>query len=512
MPTPAQIRHLALMARVHGLKVPIHPVCCGHQSPGRMLAQLVYDRPGMVLWQGPRGGGKSLLSGYSIYASASKHDRFSAKILGGSLAQSRQIYEALETFRDARPEFDTIAELLKTEALFFNGSKVEMLTASPTSVRGPHVPQLHLDEVDEIEEDIRESAMGMAMAKGNLRSSVVMTSTWHRISGPMATLVKRGQDGEFPVGIFCAFDILERCPDERSGPAPEYPGCMTCPIKRWCHDDRDRHPQGLPKAKRSCGHYSIDSLCDKTYGVSDRVFESDYLCKEPRARGMWFTGYDDALHCTDAAEYIRSVDYHVAIDPGVHTGAVLFQKRQSWDGTHVEINVFGDYYAENTDGTLTAEENGRRIAALAEELTGLPIGSARVSMDPASRQRSSSGHVTVGEYQRAYCVGRDNTIEPWPYIGPGRPKVDTLQLIEALLQSAAGTVGLRIHPRCRHLRSALKSYIRKQVNGQFLDEPESPQHPAEELVDSLAGGLMLEMPEGRTPQTRWPTVPASRLV
>lgn len=512
MANPAQILRIANLARLYKLRVPTHPVCYGHVSPGWMLATMVYDRPGNILIQGPRGGGKSCLSGFALHLDSMMYEGHAAKILGGSLAQSRQIYDAISTFRDARPESDPIVELLKTEARYFNRSTVEMLTASPTSVRGPHVPKLQLDEVDEIPDDIRESAMGMAMAKGNLRSSVVMTSTWHRIAGPMATLMKRGQDGEFPVGVFCAFDILERCPESRSGPGPEYPGCEVCPIKKWCHADRERHPERLPKAKRSCGHYSIETLCDKTVGVSERAFESDYLSLEPRAPGMWFAAYDEQVHVTDAAEYRRDLPYHVAIDPGVHTGAIFFQVNRSWCGTRVRVNVFGDYYTENTDGQTTAEVNGVALAALGSELTGIPVAVARVSMDQAARQKSSTGPTVIGEYQRAYCTGRDNTIEPWPPVGPGRPKADTLGFIEALLKSAAGEVSLIVHPRCKHLRAAFKAYKRKKIHDQFVDDPEDPQHPAEELIDSLAGGLSLEFPEGRLPQTRWQTYSAASIV
>jgi hypothetical protein len=77
---------------------------------------------------------------------------------------------------------------------------------------------LKLDEVDEIEPDIRESAMGTAMEKRGCRSSVLMTSTWHRVAGPMADLMDRGRNGAFPVDTFCIFEALETCPKERSGP------------------------------------------------------------------------------------------------------------------------------------------------------------------------------------------------------------------------------------------------------------------------------------------------------
>ena len=86
----------------------------------------------------------------------------------------------------------------KTEAIYENGSRVAILAASPTSVRGPHVPSLKLDEVDEIPEDIRDSALGMAMEIRGSRSSVLMTSTWHRLGGPMSSLIERGAERRVP--------------------------------------------------------------------------------------------------------------------------------------------------------------------------------------------------------------------------------------------------------------------------------------------------------------------------
>jgi hypothetical protein len=60
---------------------------------------------------------------------------------------------------------------------YHNGSLVSILAASATSVRGPHVSSPKLDEVDGIDPDIRESAMGMAMEMRGYPSSVLMTST-----------------------------------------------------------------------------------------------------------------------------------------------------------------------------------------------------------------------------------------------------------------------------------------------------------------------------------------------
>src|SRR5262249_46286783 len=146
--------------------------------------------------------------------------------------------------------------------------------------------------------------------------------------------IDRGREGAFPVDTCCAFEVLERCPEERSGPHLE--NCPQCPLVSWCHSDRDTHPSGLPKAKRSAGHYTIDSLIQKVKAVSLRVFESDYLCLRPRAAGVWFSMFDEPSHVSANAEFA----------PGVHTGAIWFQAVPRLDGRGHRVNVFADYFAE----------------------------------------------------------------------------------------------------------------------------------------------------------------------
>lgn len=511
MPSPEQVRRISRLAGLYNLKVPAHPVCREHQSPGYALASLYYDRPSLILIWGPRGGGKSLLAGLDNYLKGGTYGDFEASVLGASQAQSEQIYRAMDLFRKAQPSHDFIKEMFKTEAVFHDperwgrpGARVEMLAASEKSVRGPHKPQLNLDEVDVMDDQIRDDAAGMVVEKGRHRASIIMTSTWHKVAGSMAEMVGRGASGEFPVLCWCMFDVLERCPDERSGPNLEK--CPECPLVRWCHADRDQHPSGLPKAKRSCGHYSIDALIQKTRFTSARIFESDYLCKKPRAMGQWFTEFDEDIHVAESAEYHPGYRFHTSIDTGVHTAAVWFQARSSPDGTHIKINVFADYYSEG----VGAEANARAIIDVCRERTGQHTSNGRLSMDPAGSARTAIGPTVLGEYQRAGCVGQGRTNERWPEWGPGRPKADGLQLIEALLRSADGTVSLHIHPRCKNLIGSFRDYVRaKTPDGQWLDKPADPQHPQENPIDALVGGVALEFPEGRTPPPKFRRVKTS---
>jgi hypothetical protein len=461
-----------------------------------------YERPPLSLVLGPRGGGKSYLAALATHVDSIRYDAHGTLVLGGSEAQSRQIYQALKDFREPLGDYEPITQLAATRATYCTESFVEYIAASSKSVRGPHVPTLRLDEVDEMDPDIRESSFGMSMAIDGIPASITMTSTWHKVGGPMRGLLESGDNGAYPVYRFCVWEVLERCPDERSGRALE--NCPDCPLMTWCHADIDGHGQGLPKAKRSNGHYAIDSLIQKVRGVSKRVFESDYLCIGPKPDGVWFVGFSPDVHVTEAAEYDPALAVHCSVDSGVRAGAVLFQVR---DG---RVNVFADYFREFFDGDLGAEATARDVLDLIGSRCGhaQSAGQLRVSTDSAGGSRNPVGPTVLAEYERAGLRG-PHGLECWPkYAGS---VTDQLALLEALLRSADGRVSLTIHPRCTALIESFRGYARKKSAGVWLDVPADEQHPHEEMIDALRGGLKVEMPDGRRPQPALRRYPAGRI-
>ncbi len=489
----------AAIRELTGVRIANRRVCANHTSPWSYFSEIYLSRPQIALILGPRGGGKSYLSALDTHLRSRWTPGYATRILGGSKAQSAQVYQALrDLIRDGNDQ-DVILRLLKEGARYKNGSDVEILAASSTSVRGPHVPSLKLDEVDEIDPDCREAAMGMCMNRKGEPASVVMTSTWHRVGGPMAELIERGRGGEFPYYAFCAFEVLERCPDERSGANLEK--CPQCPLVSWCHDDRDLHPSGLPKAKRSSGHYSIDALIQKVRATSKRTFESDYLCKGPRAEGAWFHAFDPPRCLSERAEYDPAWSVQLAIDPGVFTGAVFLQLVRRGDGARNladdEIHVFSDYLVEN----IPAEQVARDLVELARVRCGGRLDA--VWMDPAGTSRTSVGPTVLGELERGGLTG----LRSWP-----RGAVaDGLALVESFLTPADGRSRLLIHPRCGALVTAIAGYRRARRGGQWQDYPEDPQHPQEDLVDALRGGLKALFPEGRRSQASLPRISARQV-
>ena len=464
-----------------GVRIAWRPVCHCHQPPFDGFASQALERPSLSLWLGPRGGGKSFLSALDTHLSSRGNARSGTRILGGSLAQSRQIYDALKSLvldghGPLGSDHDAVQKLLTTQAVYANGSEVAILACSARSVRGPHVPTLKLDEVDEIDATLREDALGMCMAKAGLSASILMTSTWHRVAGPMAGLVDRAKAGEFPIHEFCLFEILERCPEERSGPwvggDAGYAHCPACPLQKWCHAERDRNGD-IPLAKLSDGHYAIDAAIQKVRAASLRVFEADYLCKRPKADGVWFTRFDVAFNVSEHAEYDPALPVLLAVDSGVFTGAVFLQTREIQGLKHAA--VFADYLSEG----MTAEQNAVALLGVAADRCGGRID--RKVTDPAGGARNPVGATVIAEFERGGL-----RLERWPMRGVA----DGLSLVEGFVQAADGTVRLKIHPRCKALVAAFQGYTRAKRAGQWQDYPEDPQHPHEDLMDALRGGLV----------------------
>jgi hypothetical protein len=529
LPTAEQIRdapiegprdlwnHLFLF---HGVKLANSCVCPEHSSPWHAFKSCYFNPPAQAMIIGPRGGGKSFMAGLRSHRRSRERPKHRTRILGGSLAQSGQIQDAIKiAVLDGKgphgwDDKDSIEEALAQKIKYRNGSEVEILAASTKSVRGPHVPDLNLDEIDEMDRDVQQAAVGMAMdsAKFGVRedglwgelpepvqSTILMTSTWHRPDGPVGEMLAKAEElnakrpGTFPVYKFCSFDVLERCPDDRSGPALEQ--CPACPLVKWCHDVP---PGTLPKAKRGNGHYSIRSLIQKAESVSERAFEADYLCKGPRVDGLYFPQFDPNVGGRNVpadgpffnpAEFNPNLPVILAIDPGNHTGAVFMQVigGLGMGGQIIHVNVFADYYKVG----VQADQHAINMREIARTLCNDRLD--EIYMDPAAKSVTMTvGPTALAEYERGGLKG----IKLW---ASGKGSVaNGIALIEGLIRSASGHVALFIHPRCKHLIGALQNYRRARVAGVWLDHPEDPQHPQEDMVDPLRCGLSAKLPMGRT--------------
>lgn len=166
--------------KMWGVTLPRHT--CGnpdHTPPFQAFADAYFGRGGTIaLWHGSRG-----LSGKSYMLSIlgiTKAFLLGADVnmLGGSLAQSANIHEHM---RNALNYVNAPRYMLETESQTLlkltNKARVRPLTASQKTVRGPHPPFLILDEIDEMDIDILDAALGQPMPQKNYLGEVIQPFT-----------------------------------------------------------------------------------------------------------------------------------------------------------------------------------------------------------------------------------------------------------------------------------------------------------------------------------------------
>ncbi len=217
------------------------------------------------------------------------------------------------------------------------------------------------------------------------------------------------------------------------------------------------------------------------------------------AEGAWFPMFSMPRHVSTDAEYHPAFGIRMAIDAGTsrHTGAVMFQIRPHHSGWS-RLTVFGDYHGLDVVSADNAVAILDRCMSLAQR------GPDLVRLDPASSAKTSIGPAAFNEYARVFG---ERITERWPMHGV----VDGLDQIELMLGGNANEPRILIHPRCTLLIHAFQNYRRDERGGEFLDTPLDPQHPAEDLMDALRGGIRDAMPEGRKTPPNLRSVSARRM-
>lgn len=236
-----------LVKALWGFTIPRTKVCPDHDAPFDAFATAYFNREPQILILGSRGlAGKSRLMsilGLTIAAVRGAD----VNILGGSLNQSNNIHD---TIRDAFEYPHAPRYLVKNQSnsliQLHNHAKIRPLTASQKTVRGPHPPVLILDEIDEMDAEIMESAKGQPMPQKNYLGEVVKAQT---IMGSTLQYPDKSMAQE-----------MERFEEE------------GLPIFRWCHEE---------SANPVDGWLDPDFIEQKKREVSAERWRVEYLLGEP---------------------------------------------------------------------------------------------------------------------------------------------------------------------------------------------------------------------------------------
>lgn len=186
------------------VKIPRTQVCPDHVPPFRAFADAFFARYPVIVIKASRGfGGKSrTLAGLTLTEGVVLGAESS--ILGGSYEQSKNVHQSMQDYWDSplAPKHMIVADN-STELRLSNKSKIRPLTASQRTVRGPHPQRLRLDEIDEMDIEILDAALGQPMPKRGIETQTLMSSTHQYAEGTMTEILYRAQEQGWPVYEWC---------------------------------------------------------------------------------------------------------------------------------------------------------------------------------------------------------------------------------------------------------------------------------------------------------------------
>jgi len=266
-----------------GLRVPQAQVCPEHTPPAEYIADSFFETvQDSVCWAN-RGGGKTLLGALATWLDTVFKKDCATKVLGGSLEQSKKMYQHLTGEGDgwgmATDDFSYLlrGEMLAASTTLLNKSNINILTASSKSVRGPHPQKLKLDEIDEMDDRIYEAALLAPQTKHGIKASVQMYSTMHKSYGLMNRVITEAAQSGYKIYKWCIFCVMEKCVGRE---------CSICELWEDC--------QG--RALDADGFYSIEDAISKKRQVSRDTWLCEMLCFQPSQEGLIYKEFDMALH------------------------------------------------------------------------------------------------------------------------------------------------------------------------------------------------------------------------
>lgn len=416
-----------------GISVPREPMIEGHDAPFAYIEHAFFEDRGprdCIVWAN-RGGGKTFLAAVATLLDLVFKPGIEIRILGGSLDQSMRMHAHLRTLFDREP-FDAMIDgkITQRKIRLNNGSVVELLAQSQTSVRGTRVQKLRCDEVELFDRDVWEAAQLVTREKvcggKRVRGSIECLSTMHVPFGLMHELIgsARAEGGSsrrvFRWGVV---DVLDRCGDDHK--------CLgentACPLITECC--------GRAKgARQTPGHITIDDALRLKSRVGRATWEAEMLCVRPQRSDCVVPEFDERVHVVDAvptgfAQRIGGMDFGIR-SPTVVLWAVVDSDGAVW--------VTHEYAA--SDRSL--DEHIRRMKQVCDPPDWIGV-------DPAGRQRSlQSGISDVQALRKAGLTVRDARIGLHRGIG----------MIRGRLRPAAGGARLYVHKRCTELIRCLQEY------------------------------------------------------
>ncbi len=432
-----------------GIDIPDKRVCPEHSSPMDYLwysfsadlpdsritshERRATENADCIVWAN-RAGGKTELAAVATLLDCIFKPNCQVRILGGSGEQSGRMYEYLTGFLHNGFEENLAGPALKRKSRFVNGSAVEVLTQSATSVRGQHVQKLRCDEVELFDEDVFAAAKFTTHSTANLVAAMDLISTMHRPYGLMQRIIssagapptrlgeglrRSGTGGGAKLFKWCIWEVIERCTDRN---------CSQCPLWTDC--------QG--KAKRACGYLKIDDCITQMRRASRAGWEAEMLCKKPMLENVVFDEFDPDVHI-QPVDYDPNLPLYRTLDFGFVNPFVCLWIQVDSDGV---VRVIDEYVRSRATIDVHANEIKSRTPCSEEQV-------AATFCDPAGAGLNDvTGTSTVRELRALGIVVRFRRSSI----------LEGIELIRRAIRTGDGQSRLVISPRCPRLIEAMRCY------------------------------------------------------
>lgn len=490
-----------------GVCVPTRPLIPGHSSPFDYLRHAFFDgreRPGGEAAVGPakigaagtdavvwanRGGGKTFLAAVATLLDLVFKPGIEVRILGGSLDQARHMHTHLRGLfeRDGLREL-VEGRITEKRLRLANGSGVELLAQSQTSVRGTRVQKLRCDEVELFDPEVWEAAQLVTRSKDCggwwVPGTIECLSTMHVPHGLMWRLVRScAEPGEPGGGVGGAMgsrgarrlfkwgvvDVLDRCEPERV--------CEGCALEAECGG----RAKARDAANEPGGHVSVSDAAVLKSRVSAPTWQAEMLSLRPTRRDCVLAEFDPGVHVRPGAGPGPGERLVAGMDFGIRAPTVVL-----WAVVEAELGGGGGgggvgvglrVIAERIVSGVTMDRHAAAIVAGEADRTGVMVGRLGrpewIGIDPAGRQRNDqTGLSNAQVLKRAGLSVRDRRLG----LAAG------IELVRRRLTPAMGATRLTIDPACTGLIESMERYRYPS------DRPES-EEPVKDGSDHAVDAL-----------------------
>lgn len=420
-----------------GIDVPDKRLCPDHRSPmdylwhsfaldARRASGISIGRrttehrssSDMIVWAN-RAGGKTELAAVATLLDCVLKSNCQVRILGGSGEQAGRMYEYLRSFLYNGFESVLAGPVLKSKCRFTNGSSVEVLTQSATSVRGQHIQKLRCDELELFDENVFAAAKFATQSTPTITASMELISTMHRPYGLMQKVVTSASQFQTPIFKWCVWEVIEKCVDRN---------CSQCPLWSDC--------QG--KAKVASGYLKIDDCITQMRRASRAGWEAEMLCLRPSLDNVVFGEFDPAVH-VQPVDYDPNLPLYRALDFGFVNPFVCLWIQVDHSGV---VRIIDEYVRSRATIDVHAAQVKAQTPVPEEQV-------AATFCDPAGGSVNDITGTSVVRELRALGINvrsrRSGILEG-------------IELIRRAIRSGDGQSKLVISPRCPRLIEAMECY------------------------------------------------------